>query len=90
MKDVAFESNIVASDIWNTVFEERGAVFLPVTGSRDGVAIWNLWVGKYWTSSRHSGDFARYLSFTWGSISTTGGISLYAGMSVRLVQDYQQ
>ncbi|MBR3491716.1 MAG: hypothetical protein IKH44_05410 [Bacteroidales bacterium] len=88
LKDAAFDSNIIASNIWYSFFEKEGAVFLPVTGSRDGVVVWNLWVGNYWTSSRFSDDSARFLKFHSSSINMVGGISLSNGRSVRLVQDY--
>ena len=91
MKEAAFESNIIVSSIWQTVFEAEGAVFLPTAGSRDGTTIQNLWVGKYWTSSRHgsNADFARHILFHGNSINMSTGLGLNAGISVRLVQDYQ-
>ena len=90
MIDAAFESNVIDADVWYTIFEENGAVFLPVTGSRDGNVVHNnLWIGSYWTSTRQLIDSARYIEFSYGNISLNAGISLYAGLSVRLVQDHQ-
>ena len=89
MIDAAFESNVIAADVWYTIFEENGAVFLPVTGSRDGNVVHNnLWIGSYWTSTRQLINSARYIVFSYGNISLNAGISLYAGLSVRLVQDH--
>jgi len=87
MTDSAFASNIIDLEVWNSVFENEGAVFLPITGYREGNEVKNLWVGSYWTSSRGTNISARYVSFDWNTVHS-GSVSRYAGFSVRLVQDY--
>ena len=87
MTDSAFASNIIDLEVWNSVFENEGAVFLPITGYREGNEVKNLWVGRYWTSSRGTNISARYVSFSWNTVHS-GSVSRYAGFSVRLVQDY--
>lgn len=87
MTDSAFESNVIDLDVWNSVFENEGAVFLPVTGYREGDEVKSLSLGRYWTSSRGTNISALYVGFNRNTIHL-GNVSLYAGFSVRLVQDY--
>lgn len=87
MTDSAFESNVIDLDVWNSEFENEGAVFLPVTGYREGNEVKSLSSGRYWTSSRGTNISALYVGINRNTINF-GNVSLYAGFSVRLVQDY--
>ena len=92
--NVDFSSNVI-NDIaqWNNI-EQHGAVFLPTAGARDGTTVYNLdYAGNYWSASFYQynniGDYARHMSFSSSSLGTYNNYR-YRGLSVRLVQDYNQ
>lgn len=70
---------------WN-ILEAAGAIFLPVTGYRNGTAYTGSTVGHYW-SSTYDGTYMAYcLCFDGSSISVTSASNrISQGRAVRLV-----
>ena len=87
-----YDSNQISITNWVSIFEAKGAVFLPAAGSRNenSVNITGTY-GYYWSSS-YSGQYSAYsMFFNSGDVDT-----MYAsyqnrnyGYSVRLIQDAQ-
>lgn len=66
--------------------EQRGAVFLPAAGYRDGTSVYNVGSsGHYWSASYNTINLAVYLGFN-GPLLNMGGKERYFGFSVRLVR----
>jgi len=85
-----FVENTITSSDWLTYWEPKGAVFLPVTGSRKGTDVSRETDGFYWTSTE---DVAVIIS---PSLKESGYAGLYNdtpsnskanGYAVRLVRD---
>ena len=87
LNNSTYGSNIITSEQWPTL-EEYGAVFLPVTGSRDGTSV-STGNGHYWSASYSSSYYAYYLYFTSSSLSTGITQSRRIGTPVRLVHGVQ-
>ena len=85
--NAAYSSNVINESDWNTNFESRGAIFLPITGMRKGTIV-GVSEGLYWSASYNTNKNAYRLFFQDNSLSaeTTGNRSI--GISVRLVHDY--
>ena len=69
--------------------EAQGAVFLPVTGERDGYSVTSAESyggGVYWTSSATGGNTAGMVYFTESDIRPSGQWRTHYGYAVRLVQ----
>ena len=69
--------------------EAQGAVFLPVTGQRNGHSVTStesFGGGVYWTSSATGGNTAGMVYFTESDIRPSGQWHSYYGYAVRLVQ----
>ena len=82
----SYEDNTITALVWNNIFENNGAVFLPCGGWRSGTNVNSVGsVGDYWTSTREDTNVYE-LEFTNGLIPHTQ--LRYYGFSVRLVQDY--
>ena len=89
----SFTSNIIPVGDWESIFEANGAVFLPASGYRNGISIFEVgYIGYYWlpnyinTSIVPNSSYCLY--FRDGS---TGGYDVtnpFYGYSVRLVQEY--
>ena len=80
--------NVYSGSDW-TKWENAGAVFLPITGNRQGSSFGGSIAGFYWISTRHSGDKAKCLYFT-KSVSPSSVLTnydLFRGHAVRLVRD---
>lgn len=81
----SYSNNIISESIWNTL-EAAGAIFLPVTGYRNGTTYTGSTVGHYW-SSTYDGTYTAYcLCFDGSSISVTSASNrISQGRAVRLV-----
>lgn len=83
-----FNSNTISADDWINILETNGAVFLPVTGFRQGTTIKNLNDGDYWVSSRYLDDLANSLYFhSYGLVPKQNDAGRNLGFSVRLVRN---
>jgi hypothetical protein len=89
--DVAssYNSNIISDAQW-LILEQYGAVFLPVTGARQGTNVYDINVGYYWSSScwNNRGAYNVYISNT--SFMPSDYLGRPIGLSVRLVHEYDQ
>lgn len=83
-----FNLNIYNQQQW-TILESAGAVFLPTTGYRNGVQVYDhTTAGNYWSSTRGDADRAYYLGFQSSGIYTGASQSPRSyGYAVRLVRD---
>lgn len=71
-----------------TKMEERGAIFLPAAGRRDGTTIDYLGhYGGYWSSTVKDADYAYSLTFDSRGIYPSYNFNRRYARSVRLVQD---
>lgn len=95
-----YDSNIISDDDWLGVFEHNGAVFLPITGYRQGVVNGNatsvsvLDFGYYWSASRYNVNYnvsdAYSVRFYYGHVDfSTQHSNRYYGHAIRLVRDVQ-
>ena len=89
---VAFESPTGKLDADNKYtatewvwMEANGAVFLPVSGRRDGTSV-SADGGYYWSETPYSAD-AELFAFFEGGIYPSMSLNRYYGQSVRLVHD---
>ena len=64
-----YTSNVYDADQWAEM-ENAGAVFLPLAGYNAGSSI-TMTVGKYWTSTYSTGNFAYSLYFAANPVPTT-------------------
>lgn len=86
----SYSNNTISSSDWNTL-EAAGAIFLPVTGYRQGTTLYNSEEGHYWSTTYDPTDpfgdnLAYVLKFTGSSISVTSTDMLTSkGRAVRLV-----
>jgi len=78
-----FTSNTITASQWNTL-EQRGAVFLPVAGYRDGTSVDGSY-SYYWSSSCRGNTDASCIGFGGNVLSLTWSIGRRKGHSVRLV-----
>ena len=83
-------NNTISAFDWNEYLEPKGAVFLPDAGERGayGTVFSNGTDGYYWSSSCSPNDGAYVMETGYSGPYITGVIRC-AGVSVRLVQDYQ-
>lgn len=80
----SFDSNIISESQWR-VLEQRGAVFLPIGGYREGTVMYNVnSTGYYWSSSYDS-TLARIVRFNDSSLSPQLTQYRAYGCAVRLV-----
>ena len=88
-----YSSNIINATDW-TNMETAGCVFLPATGSRNGISVGSVgssvccWSGTYDESDKY-GEGAYVMSFSQSSLYI-GGVQRRAGSSVRLVRNVAQ
>jgi len=84
-----FSENSYTEANWNWM-EQQGAVFLPVTGYRNGTDIYQAQsIGRYWSSTPEETHISNYFTFIENNLGYSTG-SNYIGMGVRLVQDLQE
>jgi hypothetical protein len=84
----------LSDDEWNAI-AARGAIFMPITGKRNGVNIEGLYdnenstkQGYYWTSQFYSNNNSNYFYFKPSRSDRGYGTAYnYYGMAVRLVRD---
>ncbi|MBQ0031056.1 MAG: hypothetical protein KBT32_11595 [Bacteroidales bacterium] len=90
-KEKGYSANKYDSDAW-TKMEQAGAVFLPIGGSRNGVAIDNSTVnnGYYWSRTGKGTENAYRLNFSDSGIPETNSQPRYRGQFVRLVQRFSK
>ncbi|MBO7073481.1 MAG: hypothetical protein J6W12_01030 [Bacteroidales bacterium] len=87
-------SNVYLSysdDNW-VIMEQKGAVFLPFTGYREGTTLKNNTTAGYYSSSENnSGDNCKHLLFNNSGISATSSTDAKRsyGRAVRLVRDVE-
>lgn len=82
-----YTTNEISSTSFVNNLEAHGAVFLPITGYREGTIIsMNETQGYYWSSSRYDNNQAYAFSFSSISLGVGYAYRCY-GMSVRLVYD---
>ena len=80
-----FNSNIITASAWNSM-EASGAVFLPVTGTRNGTSVGDLNRSYYWTSVSSGASGASALLIEDGFVAT-GFTFRSSGYAVRLVRN---
>lgn len=75
---------------WST-FENKGCVFLPAAGCRNGTSMSNVGSnGYYWSSTSYSGTQAYFMYFTGSGMVLPGSLyARYYGFSVRLVKNVE-
>ncbi len=82
----AWSSNTYSTDDWAKM-EAAGAVFLPASGTRDGVNVSNTnSIGRYWTSIYNNASVSYEFYLNSGNAKTETNTRSY-GYSVRLVRD---
>lgn len=84
----SYSSNTISASQWNSM-EQHGAVFLPITGHRNGTYV-NLAGnddGVYWSATYSDSDSSWELGFTENQLCTSRTIR-HQGFSVRLVHNY--
>ncbi|MBQ9473637.1 MAG: hypothetical protein IJU81_04435 [Bacteroidales bacterium] len=79
-------SNVYTAANW-TAMEAAGAVFLPVTGRRDGASVSNTGFGYYWSSTQSSSNSSSTDMWFRESFFETSSTYRYRGCAVRLVKD---
>lgn len=83
------DSNVYNARMWQKM-ETAGAVFLPVTGYREGKSFKSAGSGRYWTSTE---DFVNGAwGFAFQQLASAAVVCYehrYPGFAVRLVQDVQ-
>jgi hypothetical protein len=85
-----FTSNTIVATEWTEILESNGAVFMPVSGSRDGTNVSSVnTCGYYWSASYGIGYeyYAYIVRFLDGYFNATDNSYRGAGLSVRLVRD---
>lgn len=90
IESASCSSNIIDNLIWEEVFEQNGAVFMPFTGQRSGTSCSALDKGLYWLATSTASGSAYNICFTNTSLipdDDCGDLDRYAGRAVRLVQD---
>lgn len=83
--DATFASNDYSAYEWS-LMENKGAVFLPTAGSRNGTTV-NGNNGYYWTSS-YATSGAYRVFFSDYSLNSYGATPRHYGYAVRLVKPY--
>ena len=81
----SFSSNVISASNWTNSLQSRGAVFLPVTGSRSGTSVYNEGYGFYWSASCNSSDGAWSVRFDDSAFVAGQWGNRMTGRSVRLV-----
>ena len=85
-------SNIISLDIWNSIFETNGAIFLPFGGSRFGkthfFGIGEM--GYYWLAPYYEDNYmwACEVSIRYNDVNISNNNNIM-GYSVRLVRDVE-
>lgn len=92
--EAAFNHNTISASQWS-ILENAGAVFLPITGFREGTSIVDLDRGFYWSSNLNTtigGIYYQVYSVrvTDTEICIDASINRGCGLAVRLVQDYHR
>ena len=83
-----FNDNSFGESYWN-LMEAQGAVFLPLTGFRNGTAISQTsTAGWYWSATPYNDNIANHIKIASNGINYSTS-SKYYGQAVRLVQDVQ-
>ena len=90
--DAVFNGNVMESEEWYSSFEEKGAVFLPAAGSRNGESVSSFnYQGTYYTSSHGDREAVYAIRFFPNGFYNTAYTCLrYIGSSVRLVYDVER
>ena len=85
-----YNNNISVED-WTNIFEPNGAVFLPVTGYRNGYSVENYgYDGYYWSSSYQNSPYSYTVYFSGSRLNPAQDGRLRSeGRSVRLVRDVE-
>ena len=84
--NASFSSNVITSSQWSTYLEAHGAVFLPVTGNRNGTSV--NFVGSngcYWSASYNDSNYAYFVHFYDSGLDPQRDSNRCYGFSVRLV-----
>ena len=88
---IAYDSNIISSETWNSIFELNGSVFLPAAGYRDNrwgnSVFWVQHSGAYWTATHGGADNCYDMFFEPTLIDPPGTGGRMTGESVRLVRN---
>lgn len=82
-----FSYNTISLSDWTNKFETNGAVFLPITGWREGTSIHGMGgydAGMYWSASHYNNSTAYLIWFDYMEL-TVGSSDRHWGLSVRLV-----
>lgn len=82
-----YRHNDYTIEEWSKM-EAKGAVFLPVTGFREGITVYGVDdYGAYWFSDNHGSILELSLKKSRYDFVDNGSLELHYGASVRLVQD---
>lgn len=87
-KGIPFSDNEVSPSDWVSVFEARGAVFLPAAGNRSE-AEYSAEHNGYWSSSQDGDIDAKLFYFSSTTMSYASPTGRAIGYSVRLVKDVE-
>ncbi len=85
-----YEGNTISAEVWNSVFETKGVVFLPAAGYRCGSMCGGTnSYGDYWSSTVQSTYSAYIVNFRPYMLDPqyTAGDGRFYGRAVRLVMD---
>lgn len=86
---VGFDNHNNYSESQWSIMEEKGCVFLPVTGKRNGTTVQDMNHGYYWSSTLGMARSAYGLHFDDSGTQTDFEIDLKIGEGVRLVHEYR-
>lgn len=81
-----YSGNRIKQSEWERKFATYGAIFLPASGYQHGHIFRVGSAGRYWSSSKESGNNAFCVSFTINELEITTD-NCKNGLSVRLVRD---
>ena len=85
---VAFTTNTITDANWTSKLEAHGAVFLPVTGHREGTTVsYSDERLYYWSSTSASPTNANQMYFYVGTLAPDAGGGRHWSNAVRLVYD---
>lgn len=82
--------NTISADVWVSIFEANGAVFLPFAGLLYNISVMHTSFGNYQTSTPYDPDYSHYVfCFSNGGVFLSSHESNSTGCSIRLVCDVE-
>ena len=85
----AWANNELSMSTWTDTYETAGAIFLPLTGKRDGTSVeQNSSCGYYWSSTAYSSNDRAFCVYFYNTcLYPANDKPRYIGHAVRLVKD---